>query len=213
MKKSVMVILLIIVLSFAIGIVLYPVMPAQMASHWNAAGEVNGHMSKFWGLFLMPLISIIILGFFLLIPKIDPLKENIAKFRGSFDRFVVLIELFFFYAYILTIFWNLGIKLNIATAIIPALAVLLYFVGDLVGKSKRNFFIGIRTPWTLANDEVWDKTNKLGGRLFKVAAILSLAGLIFPNKVGLFVVIGLILATALYTVIYSYIIWKKTKSI
>lgn len=213
MKNSTLAILLIIALSLVIGITLYPIMPATMASHWNAAGEVNGYMGKFWGLFLMPLISIVLLALFLLIPKIDPLKENIAKFRDSFERFIVLIELFFFYAYILTIFSNLGFKLNVVTAIIPALAVLFYFVGDLIGKSKRNYFIGIRTPWTLSNDEVWDKTNELGGKLFKAAAIISLIGLLFPNKIGLLIAIVPILAAAIYTVTYSYFVWRKTKSI
>ena len=108
--------------------------------------------------------------------------------------------------------WNLGFKLNVATAIIPALATLFYFVGDLIGKSKRNYFIGIRTPWSLSSNEVWEKTNKLGGKLFKTAGILSLIGLIFPNKIGLFVAICLVIATAVYTVVYSYIVWKKTKT-
>lgn len=124
MKKSIIAIIIIILASLAIAIALYPIMPKTMASHWNADGEINGHLNKLWGLFLMPLISLVLLAFFLLLPKIDPLKENIAKFRKDFDRFIVLLMLFLFYAYILTILSNLGFKLNIATAIIPAFAVL-----------------------------------------------------------------------------------------
>ncbi len=209
MKHSTLAIVLIIVLSIVIGITLYPIMPEVMASHWNTSGEVNGHLSKFWGLFLMPIISIVLLLLFLFIPKIDPLKENIAKFRSSFDRFVVLIELFFFYVYILTILSNLGGKINISYAIIPALSILFYYVGVMMGQTKRNYFIGIRTPWTLANDEIWDKTHQLGGKLFKVAGIVSLIGLILPNKIGLFIAIGFIIVAAIIPVVYSYIIWRK----
>ena len=208
MHKSTIAILLIIATSIVVAITLYPIMPDQIASHWNASGEVNGHMGKFWGLFLMPIISIILFALFLAIPKIDPLKENVAKFRSSFDRFIVLIELFLFYVYALTIFWNLDFKFDMTMALIPALVILFYFAGNLIGKAKRNYFIGIRTPWTLASDEVWDKTHKLGGKLFKIAGVASLAGLLFP-KIAFYFVIIPILAVAIISVVYSYIIWKK----
>ena len=210
MRKSTMAIILIIALSVIVGVIFYPLLPDQMVSHWNAAGEVNGYMSRFWGVFLMPLISIILLGLFLLIPKIDPLKENIAKFRGDFDRFIVLIELFLFYIYILAISWNLGITFDMKTAILPAFAILFYYVGVMIGKAKRNYFIGIRTPWTLSSDEVWDKTHRLGRKLFKIAAILSLVGLLFPSIALWFVIIPILFA-AIYSIIYSYFVWKKTK--
>ena len=208
MHKSTIAILLIIATSIVVAITLYPIMPEQIASHWNAEGVVNGYMGKFWGLFLMPLISIILFGLFLLIPKIDPLKENVDKFRSSFDRFIVLIELFLFYVYALTIFWNLDFKFDMTMALIPALAILFYFAGNLIGKAKRNYFIGIRTPWTLASDEVWGKTHALGAKLFKIAGVASLAGLLFP-KIAFYFVIIPILAVAIISVVYSYIIWKK----
>ena len=81
MKKSNIIILIIILISFSIGIYFHSKMPAEMASHWNIKGEVDGYISKFWGLFLMPIISIGMFLLFLFIPKIDPLKSNIEKFR------------------------------------------------------------------------------------------------------------------------------------
>ena len=110
MKKTITLVLAIIIISFAIGIYYYPQMPDKMASHWNAQGEVDDYMSKFWGLFLMPLVSVGMLLLFILIPKIDPLKKNIQKFRKYFDNFIVLIFLFLFYVYLLTIFANLNFK-------------------------------------------------------------------------------------------------------
>ncbi|MCD6528067.1 SdpI family protein [bacterium] len=102
----------------------------------------------------------------MIIPKIDPLKKNLEKFRNYFERFFILLFLFLFYLYLLTIFWNLGLRFYIGQAMIPALAILFYYCGVLLEKAKRNWFIGIRTPWTLSSDEVWDKTHQLGGRLF-----------------------------------------------
>jgi uncharacterized membrane protein len=208
MKKSTVIVLAIILISFIIAIYLYPQMPDKIASHWNAKGDADGYMPKFWGLFLMPLISVGLFLLFLLIPKIDPLKKNIEKFRKYFDNFIVLIFIFLFYIYLLTIFWNLDFRFNMTVMMIPALAVLFYYVGILTENAKRNWFIGIRTPWTLSNNIVWDKTHKLGGKLFKIAGIIALFGVLFHKYALLFVLVPVILV-ALYTIVYSYFEYQK----
>jgi len=211
MKKNKIIILGIISLSFIIAIYLYPQMPEKMASHWNAQGQVDGYMSKFWGLFLMPIISIGLFLLFILIPKIDPLKENIEKFRKYFDGFIVLIMTFLFYIYLLTVFWNIGIRFNMAQLMMPALGILFYYCGILVENAKRNWFIGIRTPWTLSNEKVWDKTHRIGGKLFKVTGIIAFLGIFFPKYAILFVIIPVI-SVAVYAIIYSYFEYQKQTS-
>jgi len=208
MKKSELIIFIIILLSFAVGIYLYPQMPAKMASHWNIRGEVDGYMSKFWGLFLMPLISVGMFLLFVLIPKIDPLKANIEKFRKYFDGFIVLVMIFLFYIYLLTIFWNIGLRFNMGQLMIPAMAILFYYCGILIENAKRNWSIGIRTPWTLSNEKVWDKTHQLGGKLFKIVGIVAFLGIIFPNY-AFFLILFPVIAVSIYTVIYSYFKYRK----
>ena len=212
MKRSKIIILGIIILSFAVGIYFYPQMPEKVASHWNAQGEVDGYMSKFWGLFLMPIISIGLLFLFILILEIDPLKENIKKFRKYFDGFVLLIIVFLFYIYLLTVFWNIGMRFDMGQLIIPALGVLLYCAGLLIENSKRNWFIGIRTPWTLSNEKVWDKTHRIGGKLFKVTGIIAFFGIFLP-KYAIFFVIIPVISVVIYTIIYSYFEYEFTKQV
>jgi len=211
MRKSEIIILIIILLSFAVGIYLYPQMPEKMASHWNIKGQVDGYMPKLWGLFLMPIISVFLLLLFILIPKIDPLKENIKKFRNYFDWFIILIVLFLFYLYLLTIFWNRGTRFDMVLLLTPAFGILFYYAGILIENAKQNWFIGIRTPWTLSNEKVWDKTHKLGGKLFKAAGIISFFGILFKNY-SLFFVIIPVLFFSIYTVIYSYFEYQKEKN-
>jgi len=208
MRKNETIILGIILLSFAIGIYLYPQMPEKMASHWGIQGEVDAYMSRFWGLFLMPIVSIGLLALFVLILKIDPLKENIERFRKYFDGFMVLMIIFLFYIYLLTIFWNIGIRFNMGQFVIPVLGILFYYVGILVENAKRNWFIGIRTPWTLSSDVVWDKTHKIGGKLFKLAGVVALLGIVFPRHAIFFVIIPVI-SIAVYTLIYSYFEYQR----
>jgi uncharacterized membrane protein len=210
MRKSEIIILGMILLSFLIGIYLYPKMPEQMASHWNAQGQVDGYVSKFWGLFLMPFISLALFLLFILIPKIDPLKANIEKFRKYFDGFIIFTILFLFYLFTLTIFWNFGVKFSMNQVLPPAFGILFFYCGILIEKAKRNWFIGIRTPWTLSNDKVWERTHKIGGKLFKVVGIIAFLGIIFPNY-AFFLILFPVIAVSIYTVVYSYFEYRKER--
>lgn len=210
MEKTTIFILLIILVSFAAGVYFYPKMPDQMAAHWNSQGQVDSYISKFWGLFIMPLVSLGILLLFLLIPKIDPLKKNIAKFRKYFDLFILLIVIFLLYIHSLSIAWNLGYRFDMGQMILPAIAILFFYIGILLKRAKRNWFIGIRTPWTLSNDIVWQKTHQLASRLFKLLAFVILLGLFFSKYLLWFILLPVIVV-ALYLIIYSYLEYQKQK--
>jgi uncharacterized membrane protein len=210
-KITNIILLLIVIIAFAIGTFYYPQFPAKIASHWGASGEANGYMGKFWGIFLMPLIMLVMLAVYLIIPLIDPLKSNIKEFRKYYNGFWVLIELFFLYIFSLTIIYNLGYTFNFTYAILPAMSALFFFIGSFLQKVKRNYFIGIRTPWTLSSDIVWDKTHKLGGRLFQISAIISLLGLFVSGDAMILVLLLPILLATVITIVYSYLEYKKLK--
>ena len=202
--KTIQILILSLILaSFLLGAYFYAIMPEQVASHWDASGSVNGYMPKLFGLFLMPVISTIIFLAFLVIPRIDPLNENIAKFRSYFDLFILLLFGFLFYLYLLTIAWNLGYRFNIIQLIAPAIGLLIYYAGVLTENAKQNWFIGVRTPWTLSSERVWSKTNRLAGKLFKAAGVLAALGAAFPERAIFFILVPVILA-AIYPLIYSY---------
>jgi len=211
MKKTNIAIIILIILSFIIAAYAYSVIPEdKVASHWGFNGEVNGYMPKFWGLFLMPMMSIALFLLLIFIPKIDPLKKNVAKFRKYYDYLVLAILLFLFYIFLLTIFANFGYKFNMNYAIIPAFALLFIILGYFLKKTKRNWFMGIRTPWTISSDEVWEKTHNLGSVLFIIAGIIVFLGIFFQDYIWLFFIVPIIIA-AIVPVIYSYIIYRKIK--
>lgn len=208
MKKINLAIILVILISFIIGGYFYFRMPARMASHWNIQGQADDSLPKFWGLFLMPIISVAIFLLFLFLPKIDPLKANVEEFRQYFDGFILLMTLFLFYIYLLTLFWNLGFKFNMSRLMSPALAALLYYCGVLTAHAKRNWFIGIRTPWTLSSDSVWAKTHQIGGKLFKAAGVIAILGIILPDYAFYFIFVPALFA-AIYSFAYSYFEYRK----
>ncbi len=211
MKKIHIIIIVLIIISFITAIYLYQVFPDKIASHWNTKGEVDGYMSKFWGVFLMPIVALAAFLLFLFLPKIDPMKNNIKKFEKYYDGFILVIILFFIYIYILTVLSNLNIKFNMSHAIIPALGIFFYYIGVFMKKLKRNSFVGIKTPWTLSSDKVWDKTHALGSKLFKIIGVLFILGLLYPDKTFMPIMI-VILLMIVYFFVYSYIEHRKEKN-
>jgi len=211
MKKIHIIIIVLIIISFITAIYLYQVFPDKIASHWNTKGEVDGYMSKFWGVFLMPIVALAAFLLFLFLPKIDPMKNNIKKFEKYYDGFILVIILFFIYIYILTVLSNLNIKFNMSHAIIPALGIFFYYIGVFMKKLKRNSFVGIKTPWTLSSDKVWDKTHALGSKLFKIIGVLFILGLLYPDKTFMPIMI-VILLMIVYLFVYSYIEHRKEKN-
>lgn len=202
--------IIVILLAFATAWYFYPLMPDQIASHWDAQGEVNGYMNKLWGLFLMPIMMVFFTVLLFVIPNIDPERKNIEKFYGEFDKFVVVFNLFILYIYVLTILWNIGYGINMTASMMPALAVLFWFCGSLVGKAKRNYTIGIRVPWTLASDVVWEKTHRVGEKLFKLVALTTLLGMFFTNYAFWLLFVPLTVSIV-YLFVYSYLEYRKVK--
>lgn len=208
-KATIAFVAIVILIATLAGISLWSHLPDPMASHWGIDDQVNGTTDKFWGVFLMPIMTAVMALIFLAIPFVDPLKANIAKFRESFNVFIVLITSFMIYIHGLTMAWNLGYtSFRMSTAMLPALGLLFIFIGFLIEKSRRNFFVGIRTPWTLSSDLVWEKTHRLGGLLFKISGLVALVGVLIPDYALWFLFIPVI-GSSLITVIYSYLIFDR----
>lgn len=198
-----------IAFALAFSLSVYDRLPEQMASHWNTANQVDGYISRFWGAFLMPIVAVGMLGLFLVIPSIDPLKANIAKFREHFNAFIMLMVVFLVYMHILTMLWNLGYdRFNMGSAMLPALGLIFIFAGFMIRQAKRNFFIGIRTPWTLSSDRVWDETHRIGSTLFIVSGVLALLGAFFAEYAIWFILIP-VLGSTLFLVVYSYVLYQR----
>lgn len=208
MKYTTMAVAIIILLSVVVGVYFYPQLSERVARHWNIYGQADGWLPRFWVVFFIPFIATVLYLLLEAVPRIDPLGHNIKKFRDEYDTFVVLIVAFLFYIHLLVLLINTGVKLDIFQWIAPGFAILFYYFGILSEKSHRNWFIGFRTPWTMSSDRVWAKTNKVGAKLFKAVGIISLIGIFMP-KYWIFVILFSAIFVVIYTVVYSYNVWKK----
>lgn len=209
-KISRLILVTIIALMVVAGIALYPSLPAQMATHWNAAGQVNGYMSKFWGTFLLPLISAGIALLYLALPKIDPRRKNFVEFRQIYNAFFIAIMFFMAYVYALSLAYNNGHTFDFSRALLPALGFLFVFIGQMLPHVQSNWFVGIRTPWTLSSETVWAKTHQQGRWVFTAAGILALFGVFWPTHAFVFIILPLLLGVVWLT-IYSYLAFRQEK--
>jgi uncharacterized membrane protein len=156
----------------------------------------------------MPIITVVLVPLFLVIPLIDPLKANIAKFRGVFNWFIVVFVVYMLFVYALTLAAALGYQFNMTTMILPIVGLLFIGAGYMMSKAKRNFFIGIRTPWTLSSETVWDETHKFGSKLFMIGGIVTIVSA-FLGENGIWLMLVAVLVAAFVPMIYSYILWRR----
>ena len=209
-KLTTIIVLVLIVGAIIAGALLWNQFPDPMASHWNANDQVDGYISRFWGVFMMPLVTLGMFLLFLVIPNIDPLKANIAQFRETFNLFIAFMVGFMVFVHALTLRWNLGYTdFGIGQATLPAMGLLFIVIGSLLRRAKRNFFIGIRTPWTLSSDTVWEKTHLLGAALFMASGVLAVIGGFIGGMVAFWMLMAPLLGSTLFLLVYSYMLYQK----
>jgi uncharacterized membrane protein len=208
MKLIRLAIIAVLIITIILTLAMYPAAPDRVVSHWNAAGQADGHMSKFWGLFLIPIILTGFVALFAVLPRIDPHKMNYEKFRDWYEGFILLFVLFMLAIQIQIILWSTGYQIS-PNLTFPVLTGMLFiYLGFLLGHVEQNWFVGIRTPWTLSSATVWKKTHALGGKLFRIAGVISCAG-IFAGPYALWFILVPVLVVAVYTVVYSYTEFQK----
>lgn len=197
----------VIAISIVVGIYLYPYLPDTLASHWGIDGQVNGYMPKFWALFIIPIISSGLYLLFLFLPKTSSYKPHFTQFDQYYYLLINIVFGFLFYIYLLTLFWHLGVRFNMVAVTSPFFSILLFFAGHLSIVSQRNWFVGVRTPWSILDDRNWKKTNKLGGNYLKIISLLNLVSLISP-QVGFYLFFFPLVLMVPVIMIYSYLIHR-----
>ncbi|WP_416728645.1 SdpI family protein [Fictibacillus sp. JL2B1089] len=204
---------LLIALSVLIGVFAYPYLPDQMPMHWNINGEVDGYWDKQYAAFFPPLLMIVLMVLFIFMPRIDPKKENYKKFSGSYTIFITIMNVFFLLLQSVTISYGLGVNIDISLVVNLGIGLLFIVLGNYLPRIKHNYFIGVRTPWTLANEKTWRKTHQLSGKLFVVAGILLVAISFLPGIYKFTGMLVVVVATVLISTIASYIFYNRYKNV
>ena len=204
-----LVMLLVIAAMFAAAAAVWTAAPSAIPVHWNVSGEADRYGGKFEGLLLLPLMALAVYLLLRYLPRIDPLRVNYARFAGVYTAIRAAVLLLMAAIYGMVIAWVLEKPINMSRLMPAAIGALFIFLGSVLGKVKPNWFVGIRTPWTLSSRRSWERTHQLGGRLFLGLGVLFLLAGAFGLRefgLGLF---GAVVAALVILVIYSYLVWRS----
>lgn len=185
-----------------------PRLPGELAVHFDAAGEPDNFLSKEFFLAGYVLLAVGVAALFAGLPHIDPLGENFEEFQAVYDATAVVTVGFIAYIYGLVLAYNSGFEFGMIQATAPATGVFYLLLGLLVHRAEQNWFVGIQTPWTLSDERVWDRTHEHAAPLFAVAGILSFGAVLFPAY-ALFLLTGPITAVSLWSIVYSFVIYRR----
>ena len=199
--------LLFVFSAIAVAAILYPSLPEQIPTHWNAQGQVDGYMKKPGGVIIMPAMAVFTFVIMKLIPVISPKGFRTDKFSDVFGVLQVTLVGFMSIVAILVLLEARGLDVRINEMIIAGTGLLFVIIGNYLGRVRKNFFIGIRTPWTLASDEVWNRTHRIGGRLFILSGVVIWIGAIL--RLPLTWTVGVAVGLVLIPVVYSYFLYRK----
>lgn len=165
-----MIALSIVVATILLNVIMYPRLPDRIAIHRNIQGVADGYSSRLFGLIIIPFVSLFVYGLFTVLPRIDPNKA-FQEFQGFYNGFMNMFLFYVLYFNVIFIAMNMGLQANIGRLITPGIAAMFFSVGVLFEKSKQNWFVGFRTPWTSMGEDVWDSTPQRGGVLFKICGV------------------------------------------
>lgn len=200
---------ILVIINIIIGIWAYPRLPEQVPSHWNFAGQVDGYSGALTGAFLLPLITLGVYILFWLIPRIDPQKANYLKMGRVFWIVSTTLVVFLSLMYWGTIAVTLGYLETLPRWYFSGIGIIFILLGNYFGKIKFNYTFGIRTPWTLANEEVWAKTHRFAGPIWIVGGILMALAGVLPAAwtEPLFGIV--IVLIAVVPMAYSYLVYRR----
>lgn len=181
----------------------------RLASHWGMDGRVNGTMSKTTGLVLAPAIALGLSLVLALVPRIEPRRGSIEASRKAFFALWIggLVVLAVMHAAVLLA--AMGFDADVPGVLMVFVALTIAVAGNYMGKVRPNFFIGVRTPWTLSSDLSWEKSHRVMGRLFVFSALAALATrCAVGTEAGYVVLAATLTASVLVGIVSSYVYWK-----
>lgn len=203
--------LVILAISLVASFYFYAHFPDRVITHWDFAGRPNGWSGRAFAAFFFPALLAAIYVLFLVIPYLDPKKERYAEFAKVYSIFRNFIVFFLAIIYFIASLANIGLSIDIGVWVSAAVGLLFIIIGNYLGKIKSNWFVGIRTPWTLSSETVWNKTHRFGGKVFMIGGLIMIVTAFVPLSWRLPLFIADIIVILLGTVGYSYIAYLQEK--
>lgn len=204
--------LTLVVAAFAFSAAVFNRLPERMIMHWDIRGNPDGYGPRAVGAFLFPGILLLIWGILRAVPWLDPRRANIEQFRDTYEWLVLAVVGAMGLLHVAILGAALGWPLPVNAAVPVIIGLMFVVLGALMPRFKSNFFVGIRTPWTLSSDTVWTRTHRVGGLLMIVVGLLLVIAGILRSPYWVGVAIGGAVAVAVGVLGYSFVLWRSEQA-
>jgi uncharacterized membrane protein len=182
---------------------------AQIPIHWGIDGQANGYAPKWMGLLLTPALGTVLGAVFVAIPRFDPRREHLVASTRAWVAITGSVMVLLVVVHAVVVAAALGATFDTGRIVGVAVGGLFAVIGNFLGKTRSNWFMGIRTPWTLSSERSWTQTHRLGGRLFMAVGLLAIVlGLLTSAEVVFFALLPGIAVAAIVPIVYSYFVWR-----
>jgi len=202
-----------VIAAVAVGVSIwaYPQLPPTVATHWNLRGTADGFSSRAVAISIIPVVILLMTGLFNVLPRLDPRHENYSRFIGTYWLIANAVIVFMLVAHGMIIATGLGYSVRIDRLMPIGVGVLFIVLGNYLTRVEPNWFVGIRTPWTLSSDTVWRKTHRTGGWLMVIGGLVVAACAFLPHGAFLPLFITAIVIMAVIPIVQSYVLWKRER--
>lgn len=194
---------------FSAAATLWTQAPVRMPVHWDLTGEPDRYAGRFEGLLVTPLVALALNGLMLVLPWIDPRRSAYEAFARGYQIIRLAMILFSAAIYTTILLVAFGHRVNVSLVVPVAVGILFCILGNFMGKFRPNWFVGVRTPWTLSSAASWNKTNRLAGRMFVLTGVAMFVLAVLHNAWTLAIVLGLVVLMVIWLPLYSYLIWRR----
>lgn len=185
---------------------------ARVPLHYDLSGHVDRYGGKAEALLLLPLIAAGTTALFLILPAIDPRGSNLRRSLTALVAVATATNGMFLVIQLGTVLNATNHQVDVARWTVLASAVLFMVMGNYLNKVRSNFFVGIRTPWTLSSELSWTRTHRLGARLFAALGFVTLVTTLVSTAAGITILVSGALIVAAVSAVYSYVVWRQDPS-
>jgi uncharacterized membrane protein len=202
-----------VALGFASGLALYSQVPDPAPIHWNVHGQADGYGPRWIDAFLLPAATALVLVLLVILPRVSRWRDNFQRFSRTYGRIMVAVIAGLTAVHLVVLLKATGHRVAIDRALPLVVGIMIAVVGNWMGKLRRNSLVGIRTPWTLASDLVWERTHRAGAKLMVAyGLVIALSALLAPGWATLIVVVGGALGLVVWAMFYSWAVHRRVRN-
>jgi immunity protein, SdpI family len=194
---------------FVLAAVAWTGVPDRMPVHWNWLGQPDRFGGRLEGLLGLPLAAILVYALLIFLPRIDPRRKHYDDFQHPFAIMRTVVVGVFFGLQVATFLWVRDAAGPPRGLLVAEAGIALILIGNYLPKIKSNWFVGVRTPWTLSSEVSWHLTHRLAGRLFVIAGALDIVIALVQPAIASRVMFATLITAAVISIVYSYVVWRR----